>query len=68
MSVEELPVIPLDDSVGNDKTDYGHCQGDCDNDGDCLGNLVCFERSADEAVSGCDMSVEELPVIPLDDS
>jgi len=63
-----LPVIPLDDSVGDGKTDYGHCQGDCDFDSDCLGDLVCFKRSADEAVPGCDMSVEELPVIPLDDS
>ena len=32
MSFEPLPVIPLDDSVGNNKGSeaYGHCQGDCD--------------------------------------
>ena len=30
------------------------CQGDCDNDGECLGHLVCFERDGFTAVPGCD--------------
>ena len=31
----------------------GLCQGDCDNDGECQGNLVCFQRTGDEPVAGC---------------
>lgn len=29
------------------------CAGDCDNDGDCIGDLFCFHRHADEDVPGC---------------
>mmetsp|Transcript_9057 Transcript_9057/g.18200 ORF Transcript_9057/g.18200 Transcript_9057/m.18200 type:complete len:840 (+) Transcript_9057:96-2615(+) len=29
------------------------CEGDCDNDGDCSGDLKCFQRNGDEAVPGC---------------
>lgn len=29
------------------------CRGDCDSDSDCLGNLVCQERSSGEPVRGC---------------
>jgi len=29
------------------------CQGDCDEDEDCAGNLVCFQRDAGEAVPSC---------------
>jgi hypothetical protein len=30
------------------------CQGDCDNDDDCLGSLVCFQRNANiTSVPGC---------------
>jgi len=32
----------------------GKCEGDCDRDSDCAGNLVCFQRSSSsEAVPGC---------------
>ena len=31
----------------------GLCQGDCDNDGECQGDLVCFLRTGDEPVAGC---------------
>ena len=31
----------------------GLCQGDCDNDQECLGNLVCYQRSGFEGVPGC---------------
>jgi len=30
------------------------CQGDCDNDMDCEGDLKCFQRISDEAIPGCD--------------
>jgi hypothetical protein len=29
------------------------CQGDCDNDDECEGNLKCFERSGQESIPGC---------------
>ena len=29
------------------------CEGDCDNDSDCEGNLICAQRSGFEAVDGC---------------
>lgn len=29
------------------------CQGDCDKDSDCLGDLVCFHRKNGEDVPGC---------------
>lgn len=31
----------------------GKCQGDCDRDSDCAGNLVCFQRSGTQSVPGC---------------
>lgn len=31
----------------------GECQGDCDNDSDCMGDLQCFERRDKENVPGC---------------
>ena len=31
----------------------GECEGDCDTDTDCATGLVCFQRSANEAVPGC---------------
>jgi glucose/arabinose dehydrogenase len=29
------------------------CQSDCDNDDECEGDLVCLQRSGDEAIPGC---------------
>ena len=29
------------------------CQGDCVNDADCMGEFLCFKRSANETVPGC---------------
>ena len=34
------------------------CQGDCDKDGDCAGELYCFERDGLEAVPGCSGEAE----------
>ena len=31
----------------------GECEGDCDDDNDCAGDLVCTQRSGSEAVQGC---------------
>jgi len=34
----------------------GECEGDCDNDNECAGNLICFQRSPSSKtnVPGCD--------------
>lgn len=39
--------------VARDAEDLGECQGDCDSDWDCRGNLICFKRSGYESVPGC---------------
>jgi len=46
--------------IGNDwdpSSGYplGECEGDCDEDGDCAGELICFQRKTDsyKAVPGC---------------
>jgi Trypsin len=37
-----------------------HCQGDCDNDDDCQGDMVCFQRESSEWVPGCRLNKESL--------
>ena len=32
---------------------YGICEGDCDSDLECMGDLVCFERTGFTNVPGC---------------
>ena len=32
----------------------GECLGDCDNDNDCQGNLICYQRGPYDDVPGCD--------------
>eukprot|EP00581_Thalassiosira_minuscula_P006350 CAMPEP_0183748818 /NCGR_PEP_ID=MMETSP0737-20130205/67967_1 /TAXON_ID=385413 /ORGANISM="Thalassiosira miniscula, Strain CCMP1093" /LENGTH=473 /DNA_ID=CAMNT_0025984557 /DNA_START=468 /DNA_END=1888 /DNA_ORIENTATION=+ len=59
---ENLSCIPLE-KVGNNGNPsgifpLGPCQGDCDNDNECEGALVCFTRSVEEgnigaSVPGC---------------
>jgi hypothetical protein len=29
------------------------CQGDCDDDDECAGDLICFQRDGTEVVPGC---------------
>eukprot|EP00980_Cylindrotheca_fusiformis_P000754 scaffold175_cov153-Cylindrotheca_fusiformis.AAC.6 len=31
----------------------GRCEGDCDDDDDCEGGLICFQRNENESVPGC---------------
>lgn len=51
---EETSTIPILNNVG-DKTNLLLCQGDCDDDSDCLGypDLVCYQRDEMEVVPGC---------------
>ena len=38
---------------GNNGDIMGVCKGDCDNDLECAGDLICFQRYANEVVTGC---------------
>jgi len=55
---EEGAVVPTYESllyVKNNKPGLGECQADCDNDGECNGDLVCFQRGTTTTyVPGCD--------------
>jgi len=31
----------------------GLCEGDCDSDSDCSGNLICYQRDAGQSIPGC---------------
>ena len=43
----------------------GACQGDCDRDEDCLGDMVCLSRSStpDRSIPGCQESTAYIPSI-----
>ena len=45
----------------------GNCQGDCDSDLDCAGNLECFQRDGDAtvAVPGCNNSNQLDPSVDV---
>jgi len=47
-------LLYVGDDLGTSK--YGLCEGDCDNDGDCQGSLICSLRLDFDAVSGCEGS------------
>lgn len=42
------------ESHGNpERYPLGRCRGDCDNNEECKGSLVCFEHTGSEPVPGC---------------
>ena len=43
----------LSHNKGNKGDIMGVCEGDCDNNSECAGDLYCFQRSANEVVPGC---------------
>ena len=43
----------LSHNKGNKGDIMGVCEGDCDNNSECAGDLKCFQRSANEMVPGC---------------
>ena len=46
-------------TLGGDPTYFiplAMCEGDCDYDSDCKGDLKCFQRDGDESVPGCEDS------------
>jgi hypothetical protein len=46
-------VITGDDGNPKDRFPLGLCQGDCDNDIQCFGDLTCFMRTGYQPVPGC---------------
>ena len=57
-SLADLPQPAVIFQAGNDGNPssafpLSFCQGDCDNDDDCEGSLVCQQRSGNEVVPGC---------------
>jgi hypothetical protein len=54
--VPDEPDVPEDGPlvyVGNGHVNLGKCEGDCDRDSDCQGDLQCFQRSGTTPVPGC---------------
>lgn len=45
--------ITGDDNVPPEAFPMNLCEGDCDEDADCTGNLVCFQRDDGDNVPGC---------------
>jgi len=40
--------------IGKDPTRLlGLCEGDCDSDSDCAGDLICYQRDAGQSIPGC---------------
>ena len=46
--------IDLTNVAKDPKQVLDRCEGDCDNDDDCKGNLICFQRGKFMSVPGCD--------------
>ena len=42
-------------NIGDEYTNgyYGECQGDCDSNSDCFGDLVCFPRTGKQTDMSC---------------
>ena len=43
----------LSHNKGNNGDIMGVCECDCDNDSECVGDLICFQRSSKHVVPGC---------------
>ena len=43
----------LSHNEGNNGDIMGVCEGDCDNDSECAGDMICFQRPSNEVVPGC---------------
>jgi hypothetical protein len=57
LNVRRLQTLPLKNVGNNGVPNYvfplGKCEGDCDVDTDCAGNLVCFKDNTQATVPGC---------------
>ncbi len=58
ISPAPTPAYPRVKKIGNNWNPaagfpLNECEGDCDRNSDCKGNLICFEREGGELVPGC---------------
>jgi Bacterial protein of unknown function (DUF839) len=53
--VHSADVLVINGDNGNpkDRLPLGLCQGDCDNDIQCFGDLTCFMRTGNQPIPGC---------------
>jgi hypothetical protein len=52
-SIKQLTYVASGPSEVPEAFPLGECQGDCDNDDECQGTLVCMQREGGEIVPGC---------------
>ena len=52
--VSDTTLLVVFSGTGDPPSPLSGCRGDCDNDEQCEGDLLCFERSGTEAVPGCE--------------
>jgi len=50
----QIPLVSYGGSPAANKLPLGMCEGDCDDDSECAGNLACFERDGLKMVPGCE--------------
>jgi hypothetical protein len=48
-----IPLVDYGDLPPSDKIPMTLCEGDCDDDSDCLPGLVCLQRDAGDDIPGC---------------
>ena len=53
-----LVYFPLECNANDDNL-CQECEGDCDNDDDCVGDLICFKRNGFTPVPGCEGAGKE---------
>lgn len=65
ISPAPTPAYPRLMKIGNNWNNSGfplnECEGDCDRNRDCKGNLICFQREGTELVPGCIGGESESP-------
>ena len=54
-SEPKKPLVHLSTECDEDNP-CQECEGDCDDDDECAGNLICFQRNGFTAVPGCEGS------------
>ena len=52
--IQRVLLPPIVDLGADPTVPLAKCQGDCDSDDDCIGDLICSQRDAYGAVPGCE--------------
>lgn len=51
---ETPEILPLGSDYCTEANKCGSCEGDCDTNDDCDGDLICFQRDPGDDIPGCD--------------